>query len=201
MPRRPHPLLLDVGRRVAELRRAQGWTQEKFAERAEVSVGYVREVEGGHENLSLLSLAKIAALLGVSVPDLLVAPASRAVRRGRPPRVSSSANSASSQEPSQAAGVPGDELRKSMQRIASLVAEQDNRGEVWAARTQVKEIFTALERAIHESQVSGEKTHSKRRERAAPFLSKVSKMARDFLTTGTARVKPGTTSQRRRMSK
>lgn len=79
-------LLRDVGRRVAELRAARGWTQEVFAERAEVSVGYVRQVETGRENLTLTSLAKICALLDVDAAELFSAPASRERRRGRPPK-------------------------------------------------------------------------------------------------------------------
>lgn len=79
-------LLRDVGRRVAELRAARGWTQEVFAERAEVSVGYVRQVETGRENLTLTSLAKISALLDVDAAELFSAPASRERRRGRPPK-------------------------------------------------------------------------------------------------------------------
>lgn len=45
----PTLVMRHVGRRVAERRAAQGWTQEELAERAEVSVGYVRQVEGGGE--------------------------------------------------------------------------------------------------------------------------------------------------------
>lgn len=87
MPARsPAILLRDVGRRVAELRAVRGWTQEVFAERADVSVGYVRQVEGGRENLTLSSIAKLAGLLGVEAMDLLVPPVSREAQRGRPRR-------------------------------------------------------------------------------------------------------------------
>ena len=201
MPRRPDPLLLDVGRRVAELRRARGWTQEKFAERAEVSVGYVREVEGGHENLSLLSLAKIAALLGVTVPDLLVAPASRTVRRGRPPRVPPSAGAAPPHGQSREASVRGEELEAAVRKAASLAAEQGSREEERTIRTQVKNILTALEIAIRECQVAGGKTRSTRREKSSEFLSSMSKIAVDLLAAEPASFKPRTRSQGRRTSK
>ncbi len=79
-------VLRHVGRRVAELRNALGWTQEAFAERAGISVGYVRQVEGGHENLTLMTLVKLAVVLGVDAADLFVPPASSEVRRGRPPK-------------------------------------------------------------------------------------------------------------------
>jgi transcriptional regulator with XRE-family HTH domain len=74
-----------VGRRVAELRAALGWTQEELAERAEVSVGYVRQVEGGRENLTIVSLVKLATLLGADPGDLFTLPTTQA-RRGRPPK-------------------------------------------------------------------------------------------------------------------
>ena len=81
-------LVRAVGRRIAELRRAKGWTQEQFAAEAEVLIGYVRRVEGGYENLSLESLEKIATLLDVDVVDLLKPPREPEARRGRPPRAS-----------------------------------------------------------------------------------------------------------------
>lgn len=77
-------LLRDVGRRIAEVRTERGWTQDEFAERVEVSVGYLRRIEGGHENLTLGSVAKLAGLLGVDAAELLTVPASREKKRGRP---------------------------------------------------------------------------------------------------------------------
>lgn len=85
-PRSTATVQRHVGRRVAELRRAQGLTQEQFAELAEVSVGYVRQVEGGRENLTIATMVKLAALLEVDVVDLFVPPALSEVRRGRPSR-------------------------------------------------------------------------------------------------------------------
>jgi transcriptional regulator with XRE-family HTH domain len=75
----------DFGRRVAELRRAKVWTQATLAERWGVSVQYVRLVEGGHENLTIESLALLASVLGVEAFELLIAPKGRAKRKpGRP---------------------------------------------------------------------------------------------------------------------
>ena len=82
---RPESLVLrHVGRRVAELRTARGWTQDQFAERAKLSPGYVRQVEGGHENLTLVTLVKLATVLGVDAADLFTVPVSGEVRKGRP---------------------------------------------------------------------------------------------------------------------
>ena len=76
-----------MGRRIAELRVERGWTQETFAQEAEVSVGYVRRLEVGDENLTLSSMVKLANLLDVAPAELLQAPKSLTARRGRPPRV------------------------------------------------------------------------------------------------------------------
>ena len=80
----PNRVLRDLGRRVAELRRERGMTQDRFAEHWNVSVGYVRRVEAG-TNLSVVSLLTLADLLGVRVQDLFEPPKSRRIVRGRPP--------------------------------------------------------------------------------------------------------------------
>lgn len=67
----PDALLRAVGRRVATLRQQAGYTQEQFAERAGFSATYLRRIEGGGQNLSIRSLAKLAKLLDTEVIDLL----------------------------------------------------------------------------------------------------------------------------------
>jgi transcriptional regulator with XRE-family HTH domain len=79
-------VLRHVGRRIAELRVARGWTQEAFAELAGVSPGYVRQIEGGRGNLTLATAVRFASLFGVDVVVLFTEPASAEVRRGRPPK-------------------------------------------------------------------------------------------------------------------
>lgn len=86
-PSDPDVVQRSVGRRIAELRAARGWTQEAFAQEAEVSVGYVRRLEAGDENLTLSSMVRLANLLEVAPIDLLKTPRSLLARRGRPPRV------------------------------------------------------------------------------------------------------------------
>ncbi len=67
-------ILRGIGRRIAELRVAQNITQEELAERLDVSVGYVRQVEGGVKNLSVRSLAAFADVVGAEVAELLRPP-------------------------------------------------------------------------------------------------------------------------------
>jgi transcriptional regulator with XRE-family HTH domain len=82
-----------VGRQIAALRAARGWTQEHVAERVGVSARYYQRVEAGDQNLTIDSLTKIASVLGVSVgqlftppPPRLPRPAPRRNARGGPPR-------------------------------------------------------------------------------------------------------------------
>ncbi|MBE7449208.1 MAG: helix-turn-helix transcriptional regulator [Kofleriaceae bacterium] len=74
-----------VGRRIAHARVRRGWTQEALAERYGVSTKYLQRIEAGRQNLSLRSLARIAAALGCRPFDLLRPMRSMArVRPGRP---------------------------------------------------------------------------------------------------------------------
>lgn len=86
-PETPADVLRDVGRRIAELRAARGWTQEQMAEALDVNLPYLQRIEGGRENLTVRSLARLAHILGVRVGALFEAPADRTVRGpGRPRR-------------------------------------------------------------------------------------------------------------------
>lgn len=77
-------LVRSVGRRVAELRRARGLTQARFADELGVSLPYVQRIEGGLQNLTLRSLAELADALQADVVDLFVPPAQLRAQRGRP---------------------------------------------------------------------------------------------------------------------
>lgn len=81
----------QVGRRVADLRRAKAWTQDEFAVLLDVSLKYVQRVEAGTENLTLGSLARLAGQLGVEVPTLFVAATRTKATRGRPRKTTTSA--------------------------------------------------------------------------------------------------------------
>jgi transcriptional regulator with XRE-family HTH domain len=77
-------LILNVGRRVAELRHQAGLSQEQLAERLGVSVQYLSRVELG-TNLTLNTIAKIANACRVTAADLFQVPGPQMkVTRGRP---------------------------------------------------------------------------------------------------------------------
>jgi len=58
------------GRRVRELRKQQGLTQEKLAELASIDYSYLNLIEAGKRNPSLKRIAKLARVLKVSLPEL-----------------------------------------------------------------------------------------------------------------------------------
>lgn len=84
MARREPParVIHRVGRRIAELRRARGWTQEQFAEKLGTSVQWASRVEAG-VNVTIETLCKLARVLDVEVTDLFVPPAPEPPRRPR----------------------------------------------------------------------------------------------------------------------
>lgn len=76
----------DVGRRIAEIREASGYTQDTFARTLKATPQYVSRLERGR-NVTLHTLVRVANALKVSPQDLLAAPARRESRaRGRPPK-------------------------------------------------------------------------------------------------------------------
>ncbi len=71
---------------MAELRAKAGLTQEQQAERLGLTVKYLRRIEGGGENLTVRSLAKIASEFGVPVTELFRKPCTKQAGPGRPRR-------------------------------------------------------------------------------------------------------------------
>ena len=59
------------GRAVRHWRRQRGWSQELLAEKADINRSYLGEVERGLAAPSLLTIAKLAQGLGVSMALLL----------------------------------------------------------------------------------------------------------------------------------
>jgi transcriptional regulator with XRE-family HTH domain len=77
----PDEILRAVGRRIADLRRAAGWTQQDFAARLGVSVRYLARLEAGGQNLTVHRLAWLAQAFELRVVDLLL-PAGPERKRG-----------------------------------------------------------------------------------------------------------------------
>lgn len=80
----PERALLDVGRRLSELRTAADLTQEELALKAGVGWKYQQQIELGYGNLTLKTLVKYGNLLGVTLADLMQPPTTRTAKPGRP---------------------------------------------------------------------------------------------------------------------
>ncbi len=63
--------LAAFGKRIAELRRSHGFTQEQLAEKVRVSVLTIAGIEQGRRWARLSTLHKIAKALSVPVDELL----------------------------------------------------------------------------------------------------------------------------------
>lgn len=59
-----------LGRRIRSLRSMKGWTQQELGERADINYKFLGEIERGQQNPSFEILVKIAAALGVKLPEL-----------------------------------------------------------------------------------------------------------------------------------
>lgn len=60
-----------IGSNIAKYRRACGMTQDKLAEKLDITTSYISRVERGVKKLKLSSLVKTADILGVSCDALL----------------------------------------------------------------------------------------------------------------------------------
>jgi transcriptional regulator with XRE-family HTH domain len=60
------------GKRLAELRKSLGWSQESLALEAGIARSYLSGVERGQRNIALVNICKLAATLEVSPSELLV---------------------------------------------------------------------------------------------------------------------------------
>ncbi len=65
-----HPNLIKIGKRIRELRKAKGFSQEDFAAAAELGRSYAGRVERGEQNISMQSLIQIALTLKVEVGEI-----------------------------------------------------------------------------------------------------------------------------------
>ncbi|MCR0984113.1 helix-turn-helix domain-containing protein [Roseomonas populi] len=68
------PFLVEVGRRVREIRTRQRLTQAQAAEAANIPQATLFQTEAGIQNLQLKTLVKLAKGLGTSVRDLMPVP-------------------------------------------------------------------------------------------------------------------------------
>ncbi len=65
------PFKVQLGERIRMLRKAVGLTQERLAEKADLSVNFIGNTERGENVPSLKTLRRVAKALGVHLKDLL----------------------------------------------------------------------------------------------------------------------------------
>ncbi len=62
--------LVEIGRRIRAIRKAQGLSQEQLANDASLDRSYMGGIERGEHNFNVMTLIKIAKTLGVEIGDL-----------------------------------------------------------------------------------------------------------------------------------
>ena len=82
----PDRVAQQVALRIAELRRANGLTQEQVADRLGMPLRNFQRIESGVQNLTIRMLVRIAVALDVDPAAFWLEPSSARPRRGRPPR-------------------------------------------------------------------------------------------------------------------
>jgi transcriptional regulator with XRE-family HTH domain len=79
-------LIERVGRRIGEVRAAAGITQEALATALGIATKNLQRLEGGRQNLTLVSIARVARELGVDARDLLAVSGPKRLERARSSR-------------------------------------------------------------------------------------------------------------------
>lgn len=68
--RKKHPALIKIGKRIRELRKEKGFSQESFAYEVGLDRTYMGSVERGERNIAAINLIRIAKTLKIEVGDL-----------------------------------------------------------------------------------------------------------------------------------
>jgi transcriptional regulator with XRE-family HTH domain len=76
-----------IGDRIKEIREELGWTQEKLAEEAKISKGFLSDVENNKRDISSTNVLKIANVLGASLEYLLRGEESKQKEKREPEKI------------------------------------------------------------------------------------------------------------------
>lgn len=68
--RKKHPALIKIGKRIRELRKAKGFSQESFAYEVGLDRTYMGSVERGERNIAVINLIRIAKALKIEIGEL-----------------------------------------------------------------------------------------------------------------------------------
>lgn len=89
--------MATVGDRIRECREARGWTQERLAQSAGISKGFLSDLENDKRNASSEYILKIADTLGVSIDYLIRGEATRRDTERSPVRIPTELSAAAQQ--------------------------------------------------------------------------------------------------------
>lgn len=68
--RKKHPALVKLGKRIRELRKSKGFSQESFADEVGLDRTYMGGIERGERNIATINIIRIAKALKVEVGQL-----------------------------------------------------------------------------------------------------------------------------------
>ncbi len=68
--RKKNPALIKIGKRIRELRKAKGFSQESFAYEIGLDRTYMGSVERGERNIAAINIIRIAKALKVEIGEL-----------------------------------------------------------------------------------------------------------------------------------
>lgn len=71
--RKKYPALIKLGKRIRELRKESGFSQESFANEVELDRTYMGGIERGERNIAAINIIRIAKALKVEVGELFPA--------------------------------------------------------------------------------------------------------------------------------
>ena len=134
--------MATVGERIKLVREARGWTQEKLADEAKISRGFLSEVEKHGKNISLDLLLRIATALGASVGYLATGDGDQPGERKPimiPPELSQAAEEMHLSYP---------ETIDLLEAYNSVVARRSNRSKGTMSVKDWKDLHTALKSVI-----------------------------------------------------
>lgn len=68
--RKKHPALIKIGKKIRDLRKEKGFSQESFAYEIGLDRTYMGSVERGERNIAAINLIRIAKTLKIEVGEL-----------------------------------------------------------------------------------------------------------------------------------
>jgi SOS-response transcriptional repressor LexA len=63
--------MVTIGKRIRDMRKARGWTQDELEQRSGISRNFISLVENNRKGISVASIERIAEALGISISQLL----------------------------------------------------------------------------------------------------------------------------------